>query len=105
MLLLTRWDLLEEAKGLSGIPNTTNFSNVYFVMVLCVVIMTTFLRSRHGRAVISIRENEIAAEACGVRTTYYKMAAFVLSAFFARNSRRLYASPCMSAKSCKIRFH
>lgn len=79
------------AKGLSGIPNTTNFSNVYLVMVLCVVIMTTFLRSRHGRAVISIRENEIAAEACGVRTTYYKMAAFVLSAFFAGIAGALYA--------------
>ena len=79
------------AKGLSGIPSITNFSNVFLVMVLSVIIMTCFLRSRHGRAVISIRENEIAAEACGIRTTYYKMAAFVLSAFFAGVAGALYA--------------
>jgi branched-chain amino acid transport system permease protein len=49
------------------------------------------MKSRHGRAVLSIRENEIAAEACGVHTTYYKTMAFVMSAFFAGVAGSLYA--------------
>lgn len=40
-----------------------------------------FIRSRHGRAVIAIREDEIAAEASGINTTYYKLLAFVVAAF------------------------
>ncbi len=79
------------AKGLSGIPASTNFANAFWVMALSVFIMYAFVRSRHGRAVISIREDEIAAEASGIRTTYYKMMAFVLAAFFAGVAGGLYA--------------
>ena len=49
------------------------------------------MKSRHGRAILSIRENEIAAEACGISTTYYKTMAFVMSAFFAGIAGCLYA--------------
>ena len=79
------------AKGLSGIPARTNFSWAYWVMILSVFVIFAFIKSRHGRAVISIREDEIAAEASGIRTTYYKMMAFVLAAFFAGIAGGLYA--------------
>ena len=79
------------AKGLSGIPASTNFSYSYWVMILSVFVIFAFIKSRHGRAVISIREDEIAAEASGIRTTYYKMMAFVLAAFFAGIAGGLYA--------------
>jgi len=49
------------------------------------------MKSRHGRAILSIRENEIAAESCGVNTTYYKVMAFSFSAFFAGVAGALYA--------------
>ena len=49
------------------------------------------MKSRHGRAILSIRENEIAAESCGINTTYYKVMAFTLSAFFAGIAGCLYA--------------
>ncbi len=49
------------------------------------------MKSRHGRAILSIRENEIAAESCGVNTTYYKVMAFTISAFFAGVAGCLYA--------------
>ena len=39
------------------------------------------MKSRHGRAILSIRENEIAAESCGINITYYKVLAFAVSAF------------------------
>ena len=79
------------AKGLSGIPASTNFSWAYWVMILSVFVIFAFIKSRHGRAVISIREDEIAAEASGIRTTYYKMMSFVLAAFFAGIAGGLYA--------------
>jgi branched-chain amino acid transport system permease protein len=49
------------------------------------------MKSRHGRAILSIRENEIAADACGVHVTYYKVLGFAASAFFAGVAGSLYA--------------
>ena len=49
------------------------------------------MKSRHGRAILAIRDNEIAAEASGVNTTYYKTLAFVFSAFLAGIAGGLYA--------------
>lgn len=79
------------AKGLRGIPGLTTFGYVFWVAVITIFVVYTFIHSRHGRAVISIREDEIAAEASGINTTYYKMAAFVLAAFFAGVAGALYA--------------
>ncbi|WP_283609002.1 branched-chain amino acid ABC transporter permease [Faecalispora anaeroviscerum] len=79
------------ARGLRGIPRETNFSWVYLLAVLTVAIIFAFIHTRHGRAVISIREDEIAAEASGINTTYYKLLAFIMSAFFAGIAGGLYA--------------
>ena len=46
-------------------------------------IVNNFIRSKHGRAVTAIRDNEIAARAMGVNVTFYKLAVFVLSSFLA----------------------
>ena len=69
------------AQGLTGIPRVMNFTYVYIFMVLCVTFLMMLARSRHGRAIISIRENEIAAEAVGVNSTKYKVTGFAISAF------------------------
>jgi len=79
------------ALGLRGIPMVTNFSWVFFLAVLTIFVIHTFIKSRHGRAVIAIREDEIAAEAAGINTTYYKMVAFVMAAAFAGIAGALYA--------------
>ena len=79
------------ARGLRGIKPLTNFSWVFLIAVLTVAIVFAFIRSRHGRAVISIREDEIAAEASGIHTTYYKLLAFIMAAFFAGIAGALYA--------------
>ncbi len=64
---------------------------VFWVMVVIITSIFTLGRSRHGRAIISIRENEVAAEATGIPTTYYKLFAFTLAAFFAGIAGGLYA--------------
>ncbi|MDL2293298.1 branched-chain amino acid ABC transporter permease [Ruminococcaceae bacterium OttesenSCG-928-D13] len=78
------------AKGYSGFP-TFNvnkqpdglFSYVFLVAAFVIFFSYTFGTSRHGRAVLAIREDEIAAENSGINTTYYKLLTFTLSAFFA----------------------
>jgi branched-chain amino acid transport system permease protein len=63
------------------------------IAVLAGVILTirNVIRSAHGRAILSVREDEIAAELLGVRTARYKIRAFVLGAGFAGLAGWLYA--------------
>lgn len=79
------------AAGLARIPKFTSFNLAYICVVLCIFIIHTFMKSRHGRAVLSIRENEIASESVGIDTTKYKTVAFVLSAMLAGVAGCLYA--------------
>lgn len=83
--------LTNGAAGLQSIPKTTTFVNAWLMVGLTCFLIHTFMKSRHGRAVLSIRENEIAAEACGINTTYYKTLAFSISAAFAGAAGALYA--------------
>jgi branched-chain amino acid transport system permease protein len=79
------------AAGLKNIPKYTSYVNVFVCVVLTCFIIHTVMKSRHGRAILAIRENEIAAESCGIETTYYKVMGFTLSAFFAGVAGGLYA--------------
>lgn len=79
------------ARGLKGISMLSNFSNVYWIAVLTVIVIYTLIHSRHGRSILAIRENEIAADAVGVPTAFYKVFAFVLAAFFAGIAGGLFA--------------
>lgn len=73
------------------LSSAIQFGVVFWLMVLIVTSLFTLGRSRHGRAIISIRENEVAAEATGIPTTYYKLFAFTMGAFFAGIAGALYA--------------
>lgn len=79
------------ADGLLGIPRLTDFNVSFFVTVVVVGMLVALVRSRHGRAMIAIREDEIAAEASGVPTTWYKIMGFTIAAFFAGIAGGLFA--------------
>jgi branched-chain amino acid transport system permease protein len=79
------------ASGLKKIPENTNFLFTFICVGITCFVIHTMMKSRHGRAILSIRENEIAAESCGISTTYYKTLGFVGSAFFAGVAGALYA--------------
>jgi len=77
-----------------GIKSALLAQYVYFPIILtivCVAFMFMFITSKYGRAIKSIREDEIAANASGVNATYYKILTFTLSAFFAGLAGGLYA--------------
>jgi branched-chain amino acid transport system permease protein len=90
-VLILYFDFTGGAKGLYGIPYATNFTNVFLFMMITIYVVWTIIESRHGRAIKSIREDEIAAEASGVPTTYYKLLAFTIGSFFAGIAGGLYA--------------
>lgn len=71
------------ASGFMGIPRYSNFTWVFFATVITVFFIRNLINSTHGRACISIRENQIAAEAMGIDTTKYKVMAFTIGAAFA----------------------
>ena len=60
-------------------------------VILCMTCMFMFVRSKYGRAIRAIRDNEIAASASGINVSYYKVLTFTISAFFAGITGALYA--------------
>ena len=55
----------------------------FVVAFIMLALVQNLLKSKHGRAITAIRDNEIAARAMGINVTYYKLFVFVLAAFFA----------------------
>lgn len=80
--------------GASGfsVPKTITWTWAFWLTVLSVIIIRNFINSTHGRACISIRENEIAADVMGINTTKYKIMAFTIGAFFAGLAGGIYAN-------------
>ncbi|WP_311481654.1 branched-chain amino acid ABC transporter permease [uncultured Anaerococcus sp.] len=90
-VLIENLDFTGGAQGLAGIPTTNDFGKFFFMAVFVITMIFTWAESRHGRTVLSIRDNELAAEACGINITKYKTLAFTLSAVFAGIAGALYA--------------
>ncbi len=90
-IVVLNMEITNGAAGITGIPQLTSWPLLFIVMVLSIMIVTNFGRSRQGRACISIREDEIASEAMGVNTTKYKTLAFVIGAMLASVAGALYA--------------
>ena len=79
------------ARGFINIPNSTSAFLVIFILAFCVLLTHRFVMASQGRALLAIRENEIAAEAMGVDTTTYKVGAFVVSSAVAGVAGGLFA--------------
>lgn len=79
--------------GASGMQvlNLTTWPWVFSCLLISIIVIVNFTNSTHGRACISIRENEIAADAMGINTTFYKVIAFTIGSFFAGIAGGLYA--------------
>lgn len=68
---------------------TPRFDKKYFFIICFVMVLITLfviqnlIRSKHGRAITAIRDNEIAARATGINVTKYKLVGFIVAAVFA----------------------
>ncbi len=84
---------IDAVGGATGyqVPGYANFLWIGIFAVITVVVIHNIVRSDSGRALISIREDELAAEAMGVNTTRYKVASFAIGSAFAGVAGVLFA--------------
>ncbi len=71
------------ARGWPGIPYYTNIWNVLGVNIVAIIVLGNLIRSRHGRNMIAIREEELASQIVGINVFKYKMTALMISAGYA----------------------
>lgn len=84
---------IDAVGGATGyqVPGYANFLWIAIFAVITVVVIHNIVRSDAGRALVSIREDELAAEAMGVNTTRYKVSSFVIGSGFAGVAGVLFA--------------
>lgn len=91
--------------------NTPRYNKQYlFIWAFALVLITlavvqNFIRSKHGRAVTAIRDNEIAARSSGINVTKYKLMAFTISAVFAGIAGVLYSFSNYTVQSAKFGYN
>lgn len=101
----------DESFGGSLGLNTPRFDKDYLfiialVLVLgCLAVTQNLIRSKHGRAITSIRDNEIAAKATGINVTKYKLIVFTVSSFFAGIAGVLYSYSNFTVQSTKFSYN
>jgi len=78
-------------RGLLGIDKSTTLAWTFFWVVVTLWVIRNLVYSKFGRAITAIREDEIAANAMGVRTREAKIIAFVVSSFFGGVAGALFA--------------
>ena len=83
--------IIEGAKGITGTPKASSFTAGIILVFLTLFIVLNLMNSRSGRAIMSIRDNRIAAESVGIHITKYKLMAFTISASLAGVAGVLYS--------------
>ncbi|MCR5352873.1 MAG: branched-chain amino acid ABC transporter permease [Clostridiales bacterium] len=71
--------------------NMTLFIITFAIALIMLFVLQNLVRSKHGRAITAIRDNEIAAKAMGINVTFYKLLAFIVASFFAGVAGVIYA--------------
>jgi branched-chain amino acid transport system permease protein len=89
-IILLNIDYVGGASGMQ-VSHFTTWPWVFAAVLVTIIVIRNFTSSTHGRACISIREDETAADSMGINTTYYKVVAFAIGAFFAGIAGGLYA--------------
>lgn len=88
---LLGFEEMKGARGMVGIPKTTSWLWVALFLILVIILLRNLLHSSYGRAIVSVREDEIAAKAMGIDVAQQKTFAFVLGSFLAGLAGGLYA--------------
>ncbi len=83
-------DYVNGPAGISGIHKLTTWPWLFGATVLTILVVVNLVNSSYGRAIISVREDEIASELMGINTTKYKVMAFVIGAAMAGLAGALY---------------
>ena len=90
-VVLQNIDYVNGPAGIVGINKLTSWPWLFGAMILTILVVVNLINSSYGRAIVSVREDEVAAELMGINTTRYKVIAFVIGAMFAGLAGALYA--------------
>ena len=90
-VVLQNIDYVNGPAGIVGISKLTTWPWLFGAVILTVLVVVNLINSSYGRAIVSVREDEVAAELMGINTTKYKVIAFVIGAMFAGLAGALYA--------------
>lgn len=82
-LILDNVQYFGGARGWPGIPHYTSLTNVLLVNIVAIILLANLIRSRHGRNMIAVREEELASQIVGINVFKYKMIALMISAAYA----------------------
>jgi branched-chain amino acid transport system permease protein len=88
---LLGFEEMKGARGMIGIPKIANWLWIAFFLLITIIIIRNILHSSYGRAIISVREDELAAKAMGIDVAKQKILTFVLGSLFAGLAGGLYA--------------
>ena len=97
--------LINGALGINGTPHDSNFVIAFIILFVTVIISYNFVNSRTGRAVMSIRDNKIAAESIGINITKYKLITFALTAFLAGVAGVIYSHNFSTLQASKFDYN
>ena len=103
---------LEFTGGALGLNTGDIYSNskallpfAIVLVFLTVIVMMNLKKSKYGRAIMAIRDNRIAAESTGINVTYYKLAVFIIAAFFAGAAGTLYGHSFANVKAASFDYN
>ena len=97
--------IIKGAQGATGTKTIASFTAGFILIMITLVIVQNLIRSRHGRAIMAVRDNRIAAEAVGISITRYKMMAFVTSAALAGAAGALFGLNYSNLAATKFDFN
>ena len=90
-VIIQNTDAVGGASGYPGVPDYTTFFWAYSLAAVTIYVVVSLIDSTYGRGFLTVRDDEVAAEAMGINTTKYKVIAFVMGAFFAGVAGGLFA--------------
>ena len=97
--------IIKGAQGATGTQTIASFTAGFILIMITLVIVLNLVRSRHGRAIMAVRDNRIASEASGLPVTKYKMMAFVTSAALAGAAGALFGLNYSNLAAMKFDFN
>lgn len=97
--------IMNGALGINGVPKNSSFIIAFILLFIAVIVAYNFVNSRTGRAVMSIRDNRIAAESIGLNITKYKLITFGLTALIAGVAGALYSHNFATLQASKFDYN
>lgn len=96
--------IINGPQGITRTPRQATFLIGTVILLIALFVVLNLMNSRTGRAIMSIRDNRIAAESIGIQVTKYKLLAFTISAAIAGAAGALYAHNTASLMATSAKF-